>query len=440
MTTRKLWRDLTRYALQVFEHSRRGSAPAGVGRRGRRVDAAGWFDWLTTPRLSNRGRAPFWLLATVTATGTLAMHILIPVLPLAAADFGVSRRAIQQAITLYLFGIAGGQLLYGPVSDRFGRRPTLIAALVLYIAAGAVAGWAATIGTLLIARVLQAVGGCGGLVLGRAIVRDSAGPGEATSRMALLTMVQSLAPGVGPAVGGFLGAWFGWRSIFVMLVALGLVTLAGVVLALPETAASRGSGRMLRGYPRLLRSRTFCGYLFGGAFTSTTFFAYLTASPFIFTDMLHRPATEVGLYYLVVLAGVPIGSFSSSRLARRVPSVLLLRATSAIALAGAALFFVVAAIGSLTVVTVLGPMILFSVGVGAASPVAITAAISTDPHLIGAASGLYGFMQMANGAVCTLMVGFIPADPAFAAATVLLAGLLLGQSFFLLATRQPPAS
>jgi DHA1 family bicyclomycin/chloramphenicol resistance-like MFS transporter len=431
----KLWRDLTRYALQWFEHSRRGSAPAAVDRRSRRVDAAGWFDWLTTPLLSKRRRAPFWLLAAVTATGTLAMHILIPVLPLAAADFNVSRRAIQQAITLYLFGIAGGQLLYGPVSDRFGRRPTLIAALILYIAAGAVAGWAATIGTLMIARVLQAVGGCGGLVLGRAIVRDSAGRGEATSRMALLTMVQSLAPGVGPAVGGFLGAWFGWRSIFVMLVALGLVTLAGVVLAMPETTAARRSGRMLRGYPQLLRSRTFCGYLFGGAFTSTTFFAYLTASPFIFTDMLHRPATEVGLYYLVVLAGVPIGSFGSSRLARRVPSVLLLRATSAIALTGAALFFAVAAIGNLTVVTVLGPMILFSVGVGAASPVAITAAISTDPQLIGAASGLYGFMQMANGALCTLIVGLIPADPAFAAATVLLAGLLLGQSFFLLTTR-----
>jgi DHA1 family bicyclomycin/chloramphenicol resistance-like MFS transporter len=426
---------LTRYALQWFEHSGRGSAPAAVDRRSRRVDAAGWFDWLTTPLLSKRRRAPFWLLAAVTATGTLAMHILIPVLPLAAADFNVSRRAIQQAITLYLFGIAGGQLLYGPVSDRFGRRPTLIAALILYIAAGAVAGWAATIGTLMIARVLQAVGGCGGLVLGRAIVRDSAGRGEATSRMALLTMVQSLAPGVGPAVGGFLGAWFGWRSIFVMLVALGLVTLAGVVLAMPETTAARRSGRMLRGYPQLLRSRTFCGYLFGGAFTSTTFFAYLTASPFIFTDMLHRPATEVGLYYLVVLAGVPIGSFGSSRLARRVPSVLLLRATSAIALTGAALFFAVAAIGNLTVVTVLGPMILFSVGVGAASPVAITAAISTDPQLIGAASGLYGFMQMANGALCTLIVGLIPADPAFAAATVLLAGLLLGQSFFLLTTR-----
>jgi MFS transporter, DHA1 family, multidrug resistance protein len=395
---------------------------------------AGWFSWIAAPVVVS-GRAPFGLLVAVTATGTLAMHILVPVLPLAAVDFGVSRGAIQQAITLYLFGIAGGQLLYGPVSDRFGRRPTLIVSLALYIAAGIVAGWAATLATLLMARVIQAVGGCGGLVLGRAIVRDSAGPGEATSRMALLTMVQSLAPGVGPAVGGFLGAWFGWRSIFVMLVALGAVTLAGVILLLPETAASRGSGRMLGSYIRLLRSRIFCGYMFGGAFTSTTFFAYLTTSPFIFTNMLHRPATEIGLYYLVVMAGVPVGSFSVSRLVRRARPILLLRVTSAIALAGAALFFVVAATGHVTVLTVLAPMILFSVGVGAAAPVAITAAISTDPHMIGAASGLYGFMQMANGALCTLVVGLIPADPALAAGSVLLAGLVLGQFFFMLATR-----
>lgn len=399
----------------------------------------GWFSWVAAPVLAS-GRAPFGLLVAVTATGTLAMHILIPVLPLAAVDLGVSRGAIQQAITLYLFGIAGGQLLYGPVSDRFGRRPTLIISLALYIVAGLIAGWAATLATLLMARVVQAVGGCGGLVLGRAIVRDSAGPGEATSRMALLTMVQSLAPGVGPAVGGFLGAWFGWRSIFVMLVALGAVTLTGVILLLPETAASRGSGRMLGSYIRLLRSRVFCGYMFGGAFTSTTFFAYLTTSPFIFTNMLHRPATEIGLYYLVVMAGVPVGSFSASRLVRRVRPVLLLRLTSAIALAGAALFFIVAASGHVTVLTVLAPMILFSIGVGAASPVAITAAISTDPHMIGAASGLYGFVQMANGALCTLAVGFIPVNPALAAASVLVAGLLLGQFFFLLATARATAA
>ncbi len=256
--------------------------------------------------------------------------------------------------------------------------------------------------------------------------------------MALLTLLQSLAPGLGPAVGGFLGAWFGWRSIFVALVALGVVTLGGVWLALPETAASRGiagSGRMLGSYLALLRSRAFRGYMFGGAFTSTSFYAYLTASPFIFTQMLHRPATEVGLYYLAVMSGIPIGSFASSRLATRMRLTLLLRVTSAVAVLGAALFFIAAATGMLNLATVLLPMILFSIGVGASGPVAITSAISTDPQMIGAAAGLYGVMQLANGALSTLAVGFFPANPALSAAGVLLAGILLGQYFFPRATR-----
>jgi MFS transporter, DHA1 family, multidrug resistance protein len=413
--------------------------PGKGGVRDYRVD---YIRWLTTPILAGRGRAPFWLLVAVTASGTLAMHILVPVLPLAAEDVAVSPGKIQLAITLYLFGVAGGQLLYGPTSDKFGRRPTLLVALILYVAAGAVAGWATTIATLVIARVVQAIGGCGGLVLGRAIVRDSAASGEAASRMALLTMVQSLAPGAGPAVGGFLGAWFGWRSIFVLLVGLGIVTLGGVWLALPETAASRRasrSGRMLRSYVRLLRSPVFCGYMFGGAFTSTSFYAYLTASPFIFTQMLYRPATEVGLYYLAVLGGVPIGSFASSRLAPRVRLISLLRATSGIAVLGAALFFLVSATGMLSVPSVLGSMIVFSIGVGASAPIAMTGAISTDLQMIGAASGLYGFVQMANGALCTLAIGFFPGHPALTAASVLLAGLVLGQCCFLLATRSRPA-
>ena len=127
-----------------------------------RDDRVVYLGWLRTPARA-RTRWPFWGLVGVTATGTLAMHILVPALPLAAADFAVSRGTAQLAITLYLVGVAGGQLLYGPVSDKLGRRPTLLAALCLYLAASAVAGWAAGIATLLVARVVQAVAGCGGL-------------------------------------------------------------------------------------------------------------------------------------------------------------------------------------------------------------------------------------------------------------------------------------
>jgi len=162
----------------------------------------------------------------------------------------------------------------------------------------------------------------------------------------------------------------------------------------------------------------------------------LTASPFIFTQMLHGPATEVRLYYLAVTSGVPIGSFASSRLASRVRLSLLLRVTSTIAVLGAALFFFTAASGMLNLATVLGPMILFPVGVGASGPVAIPDRPPGDRRRLG----LHGFMQMANGALRTLVVGVFRADPALSAASVLLVGILFGQYFFLRATRPRSAA
>lgn len=396
--------------------------------------------WLTEPLLPNRTRAPFWLLVAVTASGTLAMHILVPALPLAAQELRVSPGAIQLAITLYLFGVAGGQLLYGPLSDRFGRRPALLIALFAYVGASIAAGLAPTLGVLVTARVIQALGGCGGLVLGRAVVRDSAPPGQAASRMAMLTMVQSLAPGIGPAMGGYLGAWFGWRAIFAALASLGAVTLAAALTKLPETAASRGvhAERMVHSYVRLLGSRVFRGYMIGGAFTSTSFYAYLSASPFIFTRLLHRPPEEVGLYYLVVMAGVPIGSFAASRLARPARLALLLRVANGVTIAGAALFFALTLTGQLSVAAILAAMAVYSVGVGAVSPVALASAIGTHPHIIGAASGLYGFTQMAFGALCTVAVSIFSGSPALAASAVLLAATTLAQLAFRDAARQRP--
>lgn len=397
------------------------------------------MSWLTAP-IFPRVRPPFWLLVAITASGTLAMHILVPTLPLAAVDLNASSSAIQLAITLYLFGVAFGQLLYGPISDRFGRRPVLLVALIAYVLASIVAGLAPNLPVLLAARVVQALGGCGGLVLGRAVVRDGAAQGQAASQMALLTMTQSVAPGIGPAIGGYLGAWFGWRSIFAALVGVGGATLAATLLILPETASSRGvaTGAMLTSYMRLLRMPNFRGFMLGGAFTSTSIYAYLAASPFIFTQMLHRPAEEAGIYYLAIMAGVPIGSFAASRLARRMPLDKLLRLSNAIAFIGAAILFAITLSGHLSVAGVICPMLLYSIGVGATSPIALSSAIGAQPMMIGAASGLYGFTQMMFGALCTLVVGFWPSNPALTASAILLCATLAGQIAFIGAGRARP--
>src|SRR5438067_4871842 len=147
------------------------------------------MDWHRTPPYGRRGSAPFVLIVAITACGTLGMHLIIPALPETARALTVSTGTIQLTITLYLIGLAIGQLLYGPISDRFGRRPVLLAGLALFTLAGIATAAAPGALTLVIARVLQSIGACSGLVLGRAIVRDSAPPDRAAAQLAMLTLV-----------------------------------------------------------------------------------------------------------------------------------------------------------------------------------------------------------------------------------------------------------
>ncbi|MEO9190054.1 MAG: MFS transporter, partial [Acetobacteraceae bacterium] len=173
------------------------------------------------------------------------MHLIIPALPATAQALRVSEPAIQLTITLYLVGLAVGQLLYGPLSDRFGRRPTLIGGLVLFTAAGILTAIAPSAETLIAARVVQALGGCAGLVLGRAIVRDSATADRAAAQLALLTLVMSMAPAIAPAIGGYATAWAGWRAGFVMLAVIGMAATIAAVLFLPETNEGTGAPRSM---------------------------------------------------------------------------------------------------------------------------------------------------------------------------------------------------
>ena len=365
------------------------------------------------------------------------MHIIIPALPATARALGMSIGTSQLTITLYLIGLSIGQLAYGPVSDRFGRRPVLLAGLALFTVASVVTSLAPSAGILIGARIVQSLGGCAGLVLGRAAVRDGATADKAAGQLALLTLVMAMVPAIAPAIGGYLTAYIHWRASYVLLAVFGGVTLAACAWLMPETLVpTSGSGRsMALSYIRLLRSPRFLGYAIGGACSTTAFYAFMSASPFIFELHLHQPTQRVGLYYLVLMLGVAVGSLGANRLAGRLPVRRALRIANGLGVLGAALFALADAANVLSVATVVLPVSLFMVGAGMASPFALAGSVSVNPQAIGAASGLYGFIQMGYGMLCTVVVETWQPGSVYPVATVLLGSALLGQAAMAVAVR-----
>ncbi len=395
---------------------------------------------LTTPLLRAGERAPFGLLVAMTACGTLGMHVIIPALPATARALGMSIGAAQLTITLYLIGLAIGQLLYGPVSDRFGRRPVVLAGLSLFSAASVVTAVAPNAAVLIGARIMQSIGGCAGLVLGRAAVRDGAAADKAAGQLALLTLVMALVPAIAPAIGGFITAYYGWRASYVLLALIGCLTLLACVLRLPETRTPDSGARrsLVTSYVRLLRSRRFLGYAIGGACSTTAFYGFMSASPFIFETQLHQPVQDMGLYYLFLMGGVALGSLGANRLAGRLSVPVALRLANGVGVLGAALFVLADVTNQLSVATIVAPVTLFMVGAGMASPFALAGSVSVNPQAIGAASGMYGFVQMSYGMLCTVVAETWHPGAVYPVATVLLASALLGQAAMSMAVRAEP--
>ncbi len=345
---------------------------------------------------------------------------------------------MQMTMSVYIFGLAVGQLAYGPLSDRFGRRSMLSLGLVIYTVTGLWAAFAPDVQTLIVVRLLQALGGCSGLVIGRAIVRDTALPKDAARRLAMMNLMVAVGPGLAPLLGGALATAFGWRSIFFLLAGLGVVNLACTWKLLPETrsdAVPMHLGALAHNYRRLLTSPAFVGYAVGGGCATTSMYAFVSASPFIFVHELHRPDYEVGIYLAILITGIWVGSAIATRLIPRVPIERLAVLANLASVAAAVTFLAVVLSGHLSVPLAVAPMFFYAAGVGIASPAALTLAISVNPNVIGSASGLYGFAQMGVGAICTALAA-LGDDPAFTVALVLTAAGLIAQSCFWIAARR----
>jgi DHA1 family bicyclomycin/chloramphenicol resistance-like MFS transporter len=311
--------------------------------------------------------------------------------------------------------------------------------MAVYALAGLVAMLSPTIGTLIAARLFQALGGCAGLVLGRAIVRDNASGGEAARNLSLMNLITMAGPGLAPLIGSALAATTGWRSIFVVLCALGLANLLLVWRLLSESSGGRGHDMLtvLRGYSQLLRSRRFLGLALGGGCATTSLYAFIGAAPFIYVGQLGRPAHEVGFYLALNIVGVWFGSFTASRLVRKAAIDRLMVLGNLLSCAGAAAFLLAVVTGFLSVPLTILPMLVLMYGAGLASPMALAEILSINPLIAGSASGLYGFVQMAIGAVCTSLAG-IGGNPALATGIVLLVACILAQISFWAAQRARP--
>jgi DHA1 family bicyclomycin/chloramphenicol resistance-like MFS transporter len=397
-------------------------------------------DRMAAPDSTDRAAAPaihlpLWLLVLITTSGTFGIHVFVPALPQAGASLQAPAALMSLTISLYVLGLGLGQLFYGPISDSFGRRPVLLAGLTLYSLAGLMAALAPEAHWLIGARLLQAMGGCAGLALGRAMVRDVSPPREAASRLAVLNLAVSAGPAMAPLIGGFLAEYLGWRAVLVFLSLMGAGTTLLALRILPETnrgGQGRSAAALAQDYRRLIASPAFLGYAIGGGCATTSWYAYLTALPFMVMDQLGRPIREVGFIAITLMLGTSLGNILAARLLRRFSLSVLLPCASLVGVLGTLMFLASVMTGHLTLFAVVAGPLIYMVGLGVTSPLALTKAVSVNPAVIGSAAGLYGCAQMGVGAICAALVGF-GSNPAMAAAAILTGSTVLGLLCFILA-------
>jgi DHA1 family bicyclomycin/chloramphenicol resistance-like MFS transporter len=358
------------------------------------------------------------LLGALQAFAPLSIDMYLPAMPVMETVFHTSAAAVQVTMITFLLGYAVGQSLYGPITDRFGRKPPLYASLLLFIAASTACALAPSIPLISAFRLLQAIGACGGAVMSRAMVRDLFPPQDLRRIFSMLVLVLGVSPLVAPLFGSYLLLWFGWKAAFVAQATLGVVSMAGMHFRLPESLGHDARrpldwDAVTSAYTRLLKDRTFLGASVVCGFSSAGTFAYITSAPFVFISLYKVSTEHFGWLFGAVAAGMVLASQINGRMSHQIPLWRVLRNANLVQLAAGLVLLA-------TVLTGVGGLGGVFLGVfayvsaqGFVFPNGSAIAMMRHGKIAGTASALLGTNQFLIAAVTTTFLGFLdnPAVP-----------------------------
>jgi DHA1 family bicyclomycin/chloramphenicol resistance-like MFS transporter len=361
---------------------------------------ARFLDRATPPHIST--------LVLMAGISALSMNIFLPSLPAMTAHFQTEYHLMQLSVALYLGMVAVLQILIGPMADKFGRRPVVIWSSLIFLAATLGCIFASNAYVFLVFRMIQAAISTG-LVLSRAIIRDTTDQSNAASKIGYVTMGMAVIPMFSPAIGGLLDQAFGWQANFTMLFVFGALVLGLAWLDLGETGTPSTITLLaqFRQYPDLITSRRFWGYSLIAAFSSGAFFAYLGGAPFVGDSVYGLTSFQLGLYFGITALGYMIGNFLSGRYSVRVGIDRMILVGSLIIVSGLALALIVNLSGAQHPMLFYGFMIFVGLANGLVLPNATSGLLSARPHLIATASGLGGAIMIGGGAALSALAGAV---------------------------------
>lgn len=348
-------------------------------------------------------------LIAVSMLSPFATTVIVPAMPAIQVDYDTDYGTVQLALSFFLASIAVAQIIIGPLSDRFGRRPVLLAGLGIFVVSTICAAMAPTIESLIAFRVLQGASGSAGIVLGRAIVRDLFERRKAASMIGYVTMGFAIAPMLAPLTGGILQEAFDWTAIFWFMAGFGVICLAIAWADIGETNLARTERidfvTLFGNFNELIRSSSFLLFTACASLTSAVFFSFLGGAPYISDRLLGLSPTAYGSWFMLITGGYVVGNFLSGRYAEHFGVAWMIIIGSVLSVIAVMVMAGIISSGYLAPVWLFLPMGLAGIGNGLVLPSAIAGAISVRPDIVGAASGLAGSVQVGTGAAISAIAG-----------------------------------